>query len=136
MKYEKELVAVVTKSFGDQGLIVTTEVPMLSKKIDILCLNTETDDIIAIEAKIGKWRRALQQALTYRLCSDYVYIAIHHKYSHRVQKDLLDKHGVGLIVVNDDSIEIPLDPSQSTVMNQKMKDDVLTYVGGELPVAI
>lgn len=130
MKTEDDLVATVKKSFMECGFIVNTEVPMLSKKIDIICMDPTTNEVIAIEAKMEKWRRALQQALTYRLCSNFVYIAIHHDFSHRVKKELLQKHGVGLITVNHNDIETLLDALPSTIMHQRMKEDVTPYTGG------
>jgi hypothetical protein len=134
MKTENDLVEIVRTSFRDRGFLVNTEVPMLSKRIDILCMNPDTNDVIAVEAKIQKWKRAFQQALTYRLCSNLVYIAIHHDFSHRVNKELLQKHGVGLIVVNHDDIDIPLEALPSTIMHQGIKEDVMPYIGGERPV--
>lgn len=131
MKSEEEMVAVVKKSFKESGFIVNTEVPMLSKMIDILCFNPDTKDIVAIEAKMQKWKRALQQALTYRLCSNFVYIAIHHDFSHRVDKELLQKHGVGLIVVNQDDTDISLEASRSMVVHRRIKEHVMPYIGGE-----
>ena len=121
----------VEKSFRKRGFIVTDEVPMLSKRIDILCMDPDTNEIIAVEAKLQKWIRALQQALTYRLCSDFVYIAIHHDFSHRVKRELLQKHGVGLIVVNHDDIEITLKALPSKVTHQGIKEDVMPYIRGE-----
>ena len=134
MKTEADLVAVVRESFKEQGFLVNTEVPMLSKRIDTLCMIPDTNDVIAVVAKSQKWKRALQQALTYRLCSNFVYIAIHHDFSHRVKKELLQKHGVGLIVVNNDDIDIPLEALPSTVTHQGIKEDVMPYIGGERSV--
>ena len=131
METEADLVTVVKKSFIERGFKVNTEVPMLSKRIDILSINPETNDVIAVEAKMQKWNRALQQALTYRLCSNLVYIAIHHDFSHRVNKELLQKYGVGLIIVNHDDIDIPLEALPSTIMHQGMKEDVMPYLGGD-----
>lgn len=131
MKTEADMVTVIKKSFMECDFKVNTEVPMLSKRIDILCMDPNTNDVIAVEAKIQKWKRALQQALTYRLCSNFVYIAIHHDFSHRVKKELLQKHGVGLIVVNHDNIEIPLEASPSMIVHRRIKDEVIPNIGGE-----
>ncbi len=130
MKTEDDMVAIVRESFRERGFIVNTEVPMLSKRIDVLCMNPDTNDVIAIEVKKQNWRRALQQALTYRLCSNLVYIAILYDFSHLVKKELLQKHGVGLIVVNDD-IEIPLEALPSKIMHQGIKKDLMLHIGGE-----
>ena len=131
MKSEAEMVDILKIFFENQDLIVTTEVPMLSKRIDMLCLNLKTNDIIAVEAKLQKWKRALQQALTYRVCSEHVYIAIHHDFSHRVDRELLQKKGVGLIVVNQNEVTIPIEPSESMITHHRIKEDVMSFMGGE-----
>ena len=136
MRTEADLVAVVEKSFEKRGFVVNTEIPMLSKRIDLLCVRPNTNELIAIEAKIQKWKRAFQQALTYRLCSDFVYIAIHNNYSHLVKIDMLQKYGVGLIVVDEDDIEMPLEALPSAVTHQRLKEDVMRHIGGERSVPL
>ena len=56
MRTEADLVKVVKKSFEDKGFLVNAEVQMLSKRIDLLCLNPETGEITAIEVKIKNWK--------------------------------------------------------------------------------
>ncbi|MFA5771120.1 MAG: hypothetical protein WC974_00080 [Thermoplasmata archaeon] len=130
MKTEAKLVDVVKHSFVKNRFIVYTEVPMLSKKIDVVCINPNTNDVYAIEAKMHKWRRALQQALTYRLCSDFSYIAIPEENSDKVDTDLLSKYGIGLIVVHKNGITVPQEASVSNVLHHRMKEDIINRSGG------
>ena len=56
-------------------------------------------EIVAVEAKVSDWRKGAIQAKRYRWFADRVFLAIAAQYKHRVQKDLLQKHGIGLLSV-------------------------------------
>ena len=45
------------------------------------------------------WRRALEQAMLYQLCSDLVYIALPESSAKKVDLAELRKNGVGLLAV-------------------------------------
>jgi hypothetical protein len=60
-------------------------------------------ELIAIEAKMKDWRRGFLQANRYKSFANKVYLAIPSKIEHLVDKKLLKKHGVGLIVLNTDT---------------------------------
>jgi hypothetical protein len=49
--------------------------------------------------KLTDWRRALEQALLYQLCSDFVYIAMPESSALRVDKAELQNNRIGLISV-------------------------------------
>ncbi len=57
-------------------------------------------EIIAIEAKMKDWKRGFLQANRYKSFANKVYLAIPSKIEHLIDKKLLQKHGVGLIVLN------------------------------------
>jgi hypothetical protein len=61
-------------------------------------------EIVAIEAKVSDWRKGAIQAKRYRWFADRVYLAISARYEHRVQRDLLQKHGIGLLSVEKDCV--------------------------------
>ena len=75
--------------------------------------------IISIEAKLSDWKSGLYQALRYKAYSHKSYLAISKEFAHRVDKDLLKQHNIGLIVVNSDTIEIAID-----VKNEKPSNNV------------
>ena len=78
----------------------TTEVPFYRSKIDFVSVNPKNKEVIAIEAKISNWYRAIQQATSYTLCSNKVYLAMWYEFAHRVNTDVLDRYGIGLMSVN------------------------------------
>jgi len=55
-------------------------------------------EIIAIEAKMRNWKQGFVQANRYRAFADRVYLALPVEVAHLVDKRLLKKHNVGLIV--------------------------------------
>lgn len=136
MKSEADMVNIIKAFFEKEGFKVVTEVPMLSKRIDVVCLEKEMQDIIAIEAKLQNWKRGLQQASTYRIGSDLVYLAIQRDFSHRVDKNLLRKMSVGLIVVDQNGIEILIEAPEHMIAHQRIKENIISYCRGECLAAI
>lgn len=130
MKSEADMVKMIRAFFEKQGFKVTTEVPMLSKRIDIVCFKKATQGVIAIEAKLQNWKRGLQQASTYRIGSDFVYLAIHRDFSHRVDKELLRKTSVGLIVVDQNGVEITFEASEHTITHQRIRENIISFCKG------
>jgi hypothetical protein len=61
-------------------------------------------EIIAVEAKVSDWRKGAIQAKRYRWFADRVYLAISARYEHRVQRDVLQKHSIGLLSVEKNSV--------------------------------
>ena len=117
MVYETEMISLIESTFKDKDYSTFREVPLLEKRIDIVGINP-SGHIIAIEAKVEKWKKALSQAMVYRLCADEVYIAIWHEYLHRVNRDLLSKFGIGLIEVNGSAdICLKANPSRKPQLN-------------------
>ncbi len=85
------------KGFNVQG----TEIPFYNRSVDIYGFSKKTNKTIAIELKLNKWKKAFSQAVIYQLCADESYIAMPHKYTIRVDRNLLITFGIGLIAVND-----------------------------------
>lgn len=57
-------------------------------------------EVIAIEAKMRDWKRGIIQANRYKAFADKVYLALPSEKAHLVDKKLLRKHNVGLIVLD------------------------------------
>lgn len=100
MVLESTLFAPLQNYYENKECTVFSEVPMLSRKIDLVSVNSDLSEIIAVEIKVNKWKNALQQALAYRIAADKVYVAIWYEYIHRVPIDLFNKFGIGLLSVN------------------------------------
>ena len=81
---EREMYPLIASEFQD-NYIVKFEVPLLKtsrKIIDVVCLskdypNTDSPELVAIEAKIKDWRKVLRQAFTRLFVADKVYIALY-----------------------------------------------------------
>ena len=131
MKSEADMVGILKVFFEKEGFKVVTEVPMLSKRIDVVCLEKKTQDIIAIEAKLQNWKRGLQQASTYRIGSDFAYLAIQRDFSHRVDKNLLQKMSVGLIAVDQNGVEILFEAPEHMIVHQRIRETIISYCRGE-----
>ena len=84
----------------NKGLYFKREVPLFASRIDLVMVNPKNNEVVAIEAKISNWYRALQQATSYTMCADKVYLALWDKYVHRANKEFLDRYGIGLLSVN------------------------------------
>lgn len=77
-------------------------------------------EVIAVEAKVSDWRKGAIQAKRHRSFANRVYLALAGEYLHRVQLDLLRRHGIGLLSVsNGKVVEVlespmmpPLDPER------------------------
>lgn len=89
--------------------------------------------IISIEAKLFDWKSGLYQALRYKTYSHKSYLAISEEFSHRVNKDLLRKNNVGLIIVSPEKIsfsvkiinEEPLNSVAHAYLSEKMAYSLL-----------
>ncbi|MFA5271131.1 MAG: hypothetical protein WC412_02170 [Candidatus Omnitrophota bacterium] len=57
-------------------------------------------DVIAIEAKLKNWKRGFLQANRYKVFANRSYLAVPKNIAHLVDKELLRKQGVGLIVLD------------------------------------
>jgi hypothetical protein len=79
------------------------EVACFHRSIDILLVHP-SGNIVAIEAKISDWKKALHQANTYSLLADYSYILMPQKKKLNPEFIIkLGKHGIGLMLYDSDS---------------------------------
>lgn len=128
---ESEMVGMIKTFFEERGFKVVTEVPMLSRRIDVVCINPQEDCVIAIEAKLQNWKKGIRQASTYRVGSDLVYLAIHREFSHRVNRKLLREARVGLIIVDQKEVEICDSAPNHQIIHDRIRGEIVSYCGGE-----
>lgn len=110
------------------GLRTAREVQMLSKFIDLVAYNISSGNLIAIEAKLHNWRRALQQAMTYRLCADSVYVAMPAETINRVDFEIFGHHGIGLVVVDNDDVWVTLGARDQHIADENLKHEITTKI--------
>lgn len=75
------------------------EIEHYEKRIDVVTIRSDTNEVWAIEAKTANWPRALAQAIVNLAAAERSYIALYSGHAHRVPLATLDEHGVGLIGV-------------------------------------
>ena len=78
----------------------TWQIPALGGRIDFVGIRPSYE-VIAIEAKLSRWRNALKQAKKYQLLADKVYVAVPEKVARNAlkKKHQFKESGVGLISV-------------------------------------
>lgn len=125
MVLEKEIYPQIESYLENEGFDYFREVQFLNRHIDLVCVNGEK--IIAIEVKIKDWKRALQQALTCRLCVHEVYVAMWHEFAHRVPVELFGEYGIGLMSV-DGTVNMVKKAGKSSIIHSSMLTKLLTTV--------
>jgi hypothetical protein len=117
---EKELYPQILELF-DEDYFSAENIPLGPKVIDLALISKSSGKVIAIEAKVKDWKRALRQALNYQLAADESYVAISRKHSNAIDHDRFKKLGVGLIVVDLDArkadIMVPAKQSSKKAKN-------------------
>jgi hypothetical protein len=125
MVNEKKLVADIEDYFQEMRYVTATEIPLFENRIDVVAHPDNLSEIVAVEAKVNKWFRALQQAILYRICADKVYIAISNHHVQCVDKGLLKRFGVGLLEV-DGIVRESLSPNPSKyITHQAAREAVI-----------
>lgn len=118
---ENMLLPMVEEYFGALYSVQEKEVPFYDHRIDLYGYSPSSDCSIAVELKLRNWKRALQQALVYQLCSDYVYIAVPQSTAQRVDVEVLREHGIGLLSITDTNCIVALPAFPSPVVNPRYK---------------
>ncbi len=128
---EEVLVDTLQEYLSGQGYETIREVRFLHRIVDLVAISTSSQSIMMIEAKITKWKKALDQARSCLLGADEVYIAMPAMYAHRVDQDILKEQEIGLIAVGE-SIEIRLKPQRSWGKIERHADQVRFTVRSRL----
>ena len=98
------------------------ELQFYEYNIDIYGFSQFSDLTISIELKIENWRRAFEQALVYQLCSDLVFMALPKENVHRVDQNLLNSEGIGLLSIGlNNQCYMKIAPRKSIVINDSYK---------------
>lgn len=95
----------------------TLELPFYEHRIDLYAYSAELNRTVAVELKLRRWRRALEQALLYQLCSDYTFIAVPESTARRIDLEELRRHGIGLLSVSGPRCMEQLPAAPSLVVN-------------------
>lgn len=105
------------------------ELPFYQRSVDIYGFSKISNKTIAIELKLHKWKKAVEQALLYQLCADKAYIAMPKKFISRVNLDLLTRYGIGLISVSEiGRCREMIEAKQSSVLRIGYKNNHIDYL--------
>lgn len=86
---------------------VVREFDYVSGRTDVLSLSMG-DEIIAFEAKLSNWRKAVHQAWRNTSFANQVYVVLPRNLANAAMKNRaeFDERGVGLCVVDEDGVEV------------------------------
>jgi hypothetical protein len=131
-KREEELAAPVARFLRNRAFrLQSSEVPFFEHRMDVYGYSMKLDRTVAVELKLTKWGRAVEQALVYQLCSDLVYIAMPRSEVGRVDLHLLTSHGVGLIAVEHGRCLEVLCAALSPVLRSHYREEYLSMLREE-----
>lgn len=94
-----------------------------------------TKNIVAIEAKLCDWKAGLEQALSYKVYSDYVYVAIEKTFYKNVDLEQFKLNNVGLILVEKGKMRKVFTPKKEKNIQLEIKyymlDKFISSLGRE-----
>lgn len=101
-------------------------------RTDIVALSS-TGEVIAFEAKLKKWKIALQQAYRNRCFADLSYVllpqdSVHNAYKHL---DEFVIRRVGLCCFSEDVLEVLYDAPQTKPLQPWLRDQAVLHVSSE-----
>lgn len=101
------------------------EAPFYDHRIDIFGFSQSDGVCIAVELKLVRWQRALEQALIYQLCADYSYVAMPKHALVRIPLDGFHEHGVGLIGVSGAGCNVIVPAQRSAVVQEFYRTNLI-----------
>lgn len=122
---EREMTPLVVSFLEDLDLRTETEVPLLTKRIDVVGFGR--DRLVAVELKIRNWQRALVQASMYQLCADEAYVALPQSLCTRLGTQPFQRLGVGVLAV-DGTAKVFLPARRSGLIHESLRQRVLGYL--------
>lgn len=128
---EAELLLPVANYAKRKGYsLQASELPFYAYRIDLYGFSAKESKTVAIELKLRRWKRALEQALIYQLCSDFVYIALPSSAVAHIDHEALRKNGVGLIAVCKRGCRTLVDAKRSSEVRQHYRGPYIEMLSG------
>lgn len=104
-KFESELYKPVMRYFKNKSFTSQmVEAEFFERRIDLYAFSRKLNKSIAVEMKLSNWKKALNQALIYQLCSDYVYLAMPISAMAAIEVGKIKGYGIGLIAIYDSGV--------------------------------
>ena len=101
-------------------------------RTDLVAIS-ESGEVIAFEAKLKKWRTALQQAYRNRCFADLSYVLLPAESAKIASKYLGEfaLRGVGLCCISNGDLEVLFDAEQSEPLQPWLRQQAVLHVNGE-----
>jgi hypothetical protein len=118
---EEELREPVRVYFKDKSYSVFDEAKLFSRGIDVIAKRKNT--VIAIELKVQKWRRAIQQAYMDLRVANYAFVALPEAKWERIDRRVFHEaytSGIGLLSVNGNVSQV-MPPAKSNNIQPKLR---------------
>lgn len=124
---ESELLYPVERYLRNRDFrLQSLEVQFYEHRMDLFAYSRQRDLTVAVEIKLTKWPRAVEQAILYQLCADLAYVAMPRNELDRIDVGILKLHGLGLIAVQHSRCDEILPPEPSEVLRRHYRDSYLT----------
>lgn len=107
-----------------------SEVQFYEQRIDIYAYSESRELTVAVELKLERWSRAIEQALLYQLCADFVYVAVPATTAPRVDRSRLAAYGIGLLAVDRRGCQEVIRPRQSPVTKRYYRAEYVSALQG------
>jgi hypothetical protein len=133
---EDELRTPVRGLFPPERYFYKSEAPFGLKRIDMVFRpRSSGQEIIAVELKLTKWRKAIWQAASNRQIATYSYVALPAKTAGTVDRQLLASLGLGLIVTEiTGEARVDLPAERSRYVNARIASELSNLIAGYLYV--
>ena len=122
---EEDLREPVREYFKNKNFSVFDEPKLFSRGIDVIA--KKGSSLIAVELKVEKWKRAIQQAYMDLRISNFAYVALPEGKWERIDRRIFLEaynHGIGLLSVNGKVNQI-MRPVQSNKIQPKLRRQFL-----------
>ncbi len=90
----------VGEALQHAGYDVFSEVPLMSRCVDIVAVHRESGEVLAIECKLRDWKRALRQAKSHSIACDLVSICVPMRTPSEALLQSCQEGGVGLLMMD------------------------------------
>jgi hypothetical protein len=129
---EDELRVPVQKLFPPEQYFCKNEVSFGLKRIDMVFRQRSNgQEIVAVELKLTKWKKAVWQAASNRQIAAYSYVALPSRSAAAIDRQLMVSLGLGLIVADStDEARIVLPAKRSRHVNSRIAAEISNLLGG------
>ena len=109
------------------------EVPVFSRSVDLVEVNSNSKKITAIEFKISDWKRAISQLSDISVCFDYLVLCVPKPKTDKCLENIVSscsEKGIGLILWDQTKCDfiIACKPIAASVIWKESKKQILKYL--------